>query len=183
MTAPFKDHGIHFVEKLPELKSIKTSLYNSRYNAIGAEKLTFKDLSNVTIPEKLNDFLLGDYLTDDTRIILFCTEQGKKLLETLPEFFIDATFKSCPKPFVQLLFIHGDLRGSPQETNTMPLLFAFMPDKKQYVTVLQIIISKIPKWNPQKFHSDYESGIINALLEEFPESVIKGCYFHMTKAL
>lgn len=44
----FKDRGINFIEKVPELKSIKTSLYNSPYNAIGAKKI-LKDLKKKKI--------------------------------------------------------------------------------------------------------------------------------------
>lgn len=183
-TAPLKDRGINLVEKVPELRSIKTSLYNSRYKAIGAEKILFDDLKKVQIPKKFNHFLLGDYI-GDTRIIVFGTEQGCQLLESLSEFFIDGTFKSCPKPFSQLLIIHGDRQGPSHETNTVPLIFALMPDKKQhsYAIVIEIIKSQVPGWNPQKIHTDYEKSLINALLDEFPASVVKGCYYHMTKAL
>lgn len=85
------------MKKYQNSKVLKQIINNSRYDAIGAEKVIFKDLEKVTTLENFDHFLLGDYITDDARIKVFCTEQERKLLESLTEFFIDATCKTCPR--------------------------------------------------------------------------------------
>lgn len=134
---------------------------------------------------------MADYIDDGERILIFCSPELWQQLCNVKEYFIDATFKSCPKPFTQLLSIHGDF-GSTQETiNVKPLVFALMLNKKQktYEKIFHLIQSQIAqiteddnsKWTMSMVHCDFELAIINVIAKFFPNAEICGCYYHWCK--
>lgn len=78
---------------------------------------------------------------------------------------MDGTFKSCPSPFQQLFTIHGDIGSDINNTNVIPLVYAFMSHrtKKAYSISFDLIVSQIPEWKPAKFTIDFEEGTMKAL--------------------
>lgn len=174
-----EDKGIHFVLPVPPLKNIQTALYTSR------KRTNFKNVESVEIPEQLSSYLLAEYLNGSCRISVFCSNEGRKLLGEAEEFFVDGTFQSCPQPFEQLFTIHGDLGASSSETKVVPLVYALMSDKKQesYAALFAMIKSQIPDWTPKKIHLDFEIAIANALMNIFPEVILKKCFAHLSKAI
>lgn len=173
------DKGLNFVDEVPNFLSIKTTLYNARNKAAGTPKTVFQFLEEVKIPQIFDDFLLAEYSCDETRIFIFSSQESKKLITTIKEAFVDSTFKSCPKPFAQLLSIHGDLGSTQETTSVRPLIFALMSNKKEssYIALLEIIKSQIG-WNIIKIHCDFEIAFINAISTVFPDISIVGCYYH-----
>lgn len=173
-----KCDGIHFVSKIPDLKNIQTSLYSHR------NRTNFKEIDKVTIPSTHSEFILSDYYFENCRIIIFCSLANRKYLTEIEEFFIDGTFQSCPGPFTQLYSIHGDISKSASETHVIPLVYALMThkDQKSYYALFQMIKSQT-SWNPKKVHLDFETAAANALLDIFPEIMLKKCYYHFTKSL
>jgi len=60
----------------------------------------------------------------DNFIIGFSTTQNIKVLCDLNKFYVDGTFKSCPKHFYQLFTIHD-----PKNNVYLPLVFFLLTDK------------------------------------------------------
>jgi hypothetical protein len=174
-----KNDGIHFVTKLPDLKSVQTAMYTGRL------RTNFKNVEQVTIPAQFLDFVLADYYYNNNRIVVFCSTENRKIMKDIDEFFIDGTFQSCPDPFTQLVSIHGDISKSASETHVIPLVYALMTNKSQesYMALFQMIKSEIRNWSPIKFHLDFEIATANALLAIFPEIKLKKCYYHLTKSI
>lgn len=101
----------------------------------------------------------------------------------MKEFFVDATFHSCPFPFYQLLSIHGDFGSNENTTNTRPLIYVLMPNKMQttYATVFHLIKSQLPELEFKIMHCDFEIALWNGLLEVYPNTSIKGCFYHWNR--
>ena len=38
-------------------------------------------------------------------------------------------------------------------------------------------------FSPEKFHIDFEAGMLKAIERVFPDSEVKGCLFHFTQAV
>ncbi|XP_049878484.1 uncharacterized protein LOC126375548 [Pectinophora gossypiella] len=177
-----KDNGIHFLADIPKFNSIKTGLYNERNKVLGVSKSRFQHCRDAEIPSKFKRFLLAEYVDDDYRIIVFCTNENRRKLSYYYHFYADGTFKSCPKGFKQLYSIHG---YNKQSQSVDPLLFALLPDKKQktYEILCYLIKATLPSWRPIKITLDFEVAAINAFQNVFPKIIFKGCYFHFNRCL
>lgn len=179
-----KDGGIDMVVEVPEFRNIQHGLYNARNKSNGVLKLVCRNPEDVEVPSKFHSFIIADYCFMKNRIIIFCTQETKKLIPQITEFFFDGTFKSCPSPFCQLFTVHGDVGSSVETTNVVPLIFVLMCDKKQssYSIVFNLLKQQL-RWSPSKVHCDYEKAAINAIIEEFPTVTVIGCYYHWTRCV
>lgn len=74
--------------------------------------------------------------------------------------------------FSQLYTILVGLGSTEHETNTTPIVFALLCDKKKntYERMLKNIVKEVPDWKPTKFTVDFETGAISALSEQFPQA-------------
>jgi hypothetical protein len=97
--------------------------------------------------------------------------------------FVDATFRSVPKGFLQYLII----TCFDDETDTyIPSFFALMQDKSSwsYCHALHLtLVATNMKLKPATITTDFEGALLLACKEQFPESRIIGCLFHFKKAL
>ena len=111
--------------------------------------------------------------------------KGMGMLREGKSFFMDGTFKSCSNQFAQLYTIHVDLGSTHEETNVVHILFALQANKKTetYVKLFQVILNEVPAWRPEKVNVDFETAVISALTEVFPNTKIQGCFFHFTQRL
>ena len=123
--------------------------------------------------------------------LIFASDDFFRLLIHGKRVFVDATFKSVPKPFDQLFTMHvliGD--------RLIPCLFAYMSSKhkEMYIKIFQFLniwadhYELEIEWNKQINSEtillcDYESSIILAVKEVFSFIEIKGCFFHLTQAI
>lgn len=182
-----EDAGLNFVVNLPSLPNIQHGLYSRRNKSMKVTKTVFKSLEEVEVPDLFSFFVLADYFYDGARILVFCSEKARELLQNdnITEYFIDSTFSSCPKPFAQLFSVLGDAGSTTEFTNVLPLIFALLPDKKEstYKTLFQLIKSQLPDWSPKKLHCDYEIAAINAIRDVIPDVQIIGCFYHWSRAL
>lgn len=178
-----KNRGINLVANLPNYDNVKHFLYGARNKALGISKTTYKEIGEVEVPLKFHSFVLADYMYDETRILVFCSEEALHLIPKVKEYFGDGTFASCPTPFKQLYTLHGNMNSTMETTNIKPLIFALMSNRKEisYNVLFNLIKSQIPQFAPQKFHCDYELGPMNAILKSFPDIVVRGCYYHWTR--
>lgn len=143
---PLYDKGIHLVTEVPSFRSVKCSLYSARKRKLQMDKTVFTELSEVEVPAPYQTFLVADYQYEDSRLLVFCSDEAKPLLGEVKEYFCDGTFKSAPKPFHQLFIIYGDLGSSSGTTNVVPLVFALMSDKKEstYSALFDMLQTKFP---------------------------------------
>lgn len=97
---------------------------------------------------------------------------------------MDGTFKSSPSNFYQLYIIYGELYGQ-----SFPLFYSFLENKTTeiYIRLLNhckdLIHSAGFQLNPLSIVIDYEYGMYNAITLVFPNTIIRGCYFHFGQAI
>jgi hypothetical protein len=169
---------------LPSIESMRGRINRKRKEVAGFGK-DANPLEDIVIPEELkktidgsNDFLFYDSGKEDKdRILIFITEENLRWLNKLRDWLGDGTFDIAPKIFTQLNTIHG-LKGH----KTIPLLYAFLPNKKKenYVKLFKAILPKI-KHLPHSFNVDFEQAVFGAIKEVFPNCEIFGCYFHLSQ--
>lgn len=123
---------------------------------------------------------MADFNDGKNRILLFATTRSKEELATTRHLYCDGTFKSAPKPFLQIYSIHGDIDGTVK-----PLAYAMLLNKKMstYKLLFQLLKSTIPGMSIDFFTSDFEEAAVRGILSVFPKVAVKGCYFHFKKAL
>jgi len=113
-------------------------------------------------------------------IIDFSTTQNIKVLCDVNKFYVDGTFKSCPKHFYQFFTIHG-LKNDVY----LPLVFFLLPDKcnTTYKCAFQHLIRHSMSigltCSPTEVVIDFEQAIHSAIEEVFPNAKIRGCRFHL----
>ena len=113
------------------------------------------------------------------RIIIFGTLSQLEVLARTPHWFIDGTFKHCPRTFQQILTIHG-LRND----RCLPFIFALLPNKAESTyNALFDVLHDLKQLNPQSVMSDYEKGLRNAVQCKFPNATIRGCLFHFNQCI
>ena len=188
---PLFNRGYDLVTSLPSHRSAKQSLHRIRRKSVGPTKDPV-DSEGIRLEE--NDLLMNDgknfLLEDDNRgpkdrILVFASEKGKSALTSCSSFFVDGTFKSSSKQFGQLFIIHADLGSSWKETNTIPAVYALLPNKKRetYDRFFKAVKNNVPGWNPVTLTMDFEMAIIQSAKTLFPEAEIFGCNYHFNQCL
>ena len=162
---------------LPQKSSLARRLRNHK-NPASEEKAPLD--RHFQIPDKYKEFLLYDSgESDPERILAFA---DKFMLNYMgisdTTLFMDGTFKECPTIFYQLFTIHLEYCGYYPV-----LIYALLPNKteKTYTRLFEMLKSfRIGK--PKKIMADFEISLINSLKKTFPESDLKGCYFHLCQS-
>ncbi|XP_073967357.1 uncharacterized protein [Choristoneura fumiferana] len=175
--APLK--SLEYADKLPTFHKVRDSLYKARQKSTHTQ---FDNFEDIAIPENLaKNFVC----VQDTDILICVTSECKDWITGLKTYFLDGTFKSVPKPFIQLYTIHVDIGSDEEHTKVVPCVYALLPDKRQctYERLFKAVEQNIPTFRPEFIKVDYEIGAINALRSIFPSAAISGCYFHYSQAL
>lgn len=99
--------------------------------------------------------------------------------------YVDGTFKTAPKPYHQLVTVHGLFHGF-----VIPLCFCLLTGKttahyqQLFQSLKQLVESKTRQiLNPFTIVIDFEASLKNAIQLEFPNCLISGCYFHFCSSL
>ena len=118
-------------------------------------------------------------------VIVFATDADLVLLDQAECVYVDGTFRSAPRPYIQFFTIHGRVNAY-----VLKLVCGLLIDKQapSYELVFRTIDARIQlmlghQWNPPQIVTDFEGGIISALRNVFPGRPIRGCYFHFAKAV
>ena len=101
-------------------------------------------------------------------------------LSKADHFLIDGTFKSAPNMFTQMLVVHGLLSDGWH----MPLAYGLVPGKTQtlYINLLEELDAYGPFYS-ETVLCDYEQGLRNAIVNVWPGTTLRGCYFHHKQCL
>ena len=173
--------------KLPFFSSIKTQLYRQRHFLIFQSA---KDANDIIINDEWSQtesgehFILIDDISEESRIIVFGTNDSSRRQCASDIVSIYGTFKVCPRVFYQLYVIHSHMYGT-----VLPELFCLLPDKKAapYRRLLALLITNCAEreycLKPATIIVDFELAVHNVVQTLFPASSLKGCLFHFGQAL
>jgi hypothetical protein len=118
-------------------------------------------------------------------LALFMTARNARRLSDCSELHIDGTFKCCPKPYHQLVTVHGRYHD-----RVIPLAFGLLKSKE--VALYRKMLSKIKErvlevsgshLDPRILLTDFEISLMSAIEAEFPQATVKGCFFHFTQSI
>jgi len=127
---------------------------------------------------KLENFLLVN--DKPNGIVGFSTISNLEVLCKVQHIYIDGTFKSCPKFFMQVFTIHG-----LHNDNYVPLIYFLLQNKhtETYVQIFKHVLHHCDTndflFSPTYVHIDFESAIHSAVRNVLPTAQIKGCRFHL----
>lgn len=171
---------------LPEFDSVRTALRRERRKKYPA------------IPHSVNDVVIdGPWAETWTGkrflchqgnawgIVIYMTKRDAERLSRCRKIFVDGTFKICPKPYVQVLTVHG-----LYYSRVLPFAFCLLRSKEVgvYRQVFQNLKCRIRHvthhaFRPRRVVCDFELSLLTALETELPGAARKGCYFHFCQSL
>ena len=126
------------------------------------------------------NFLAYDSGPGMDRIIMFSTEENKKILSYSTTWMADGTFKVVPSLFGQLYTVHALVGG------TYPFRDGHLlpgESSSYYRKMWHIIQQLCPSSNPRYLLVDFEKAAINTFAEVWPRTYIKGCFFHLSQSV
>lgn len=117
------------------------------------------------------------------RIIAIASEAARETMSSAKHFFGDGTFKTCPRPFLQLYTLYANVGSSEEETKIMPVVYALLLNKKQ--STYDLLFTLIKKISQAGIHRNSQSILMLILTIEqiFPEASVKGYYYHFNRAI
>ena len=179
-----QQHGV--AAQFPPYESIRSTLNRTRLENIppvpvNVHHVVLNGVWTVTLG---NDrFLL--YQDNRNGILVFATDDDIRVLATADCVYVDGTFRSAPRPFLQFFTIHGRVNDF-----TLKLGCALLANKeaRSYRIVLQVIAARVHAlaghaWAPAHIVTDFEAGILAAVRIVLPGARVEGCYFHFAKAI
>ena len=120
----------------------------------------------------------------NAKFFLFFSHFQMLTLSTSKLILVDATFKSAPPGFYQILTIIP----IDQKINlAIPVAYALMQtkDSVQYEAIFDQVINSFKEKKmdirPSIIICDFEYRVHKSLRSKFPSSQIRGCYFHLVK--
>jgi len=178
------NHGDSVTARLPTLKTVQKSLYRVRTG----DRHSYQSLSDIPFPlpdnmAKINNerFLL--HQSQDSSIMIFATAENLKLLSRNRQWYMDGTFNSAPTMFQQIFTIHCQIQNK-----VLPCVYVLATNKLKstYKRIFRILKDNaVPghELQPESVLTDFESGLLPAIQEEFPMAQRHGCYFHFNQCL
>ncbi|GMF52676.1 unnamed protein product [Phytophthora fragariaefolia] len=97
--------------------------------------------------------------------------------------FVDGTFRCVPQPFYQCVVIMVHDQASDCFLSVFYVLCSSKESDMYWNVIDHVIQATDQKLNPAKAICDFESGLIKAVLTQFPDAKVSGCYFHFKQAL
>ncbi|KAF0985925.1 LOW QUALITY PROTEIN: hypothetical protein HZS_4921 [Henneguya salminicola] len=122
----------------------------------------------------------GETYEEEHRILIRAANESLILLRYNSHTFIDGRFKITPHLFFQSDIVMAYDCGTELY---VPCAFALLRGKKKYTLLQQLITLMEYIWMPKTIATDFEKALFSAAKQEFTESRILGCYFHLKAAL
>ncbi|XP_046356474.2 uncharacterized protein LOC124135251 [Haliotis rufescens] len=172
---------------LPSFSCVSSALCRQRRNTMPA------------LPRNLSDVdLLGSWTetTDErhflllsngvhNKILAFSTLEQLQILQAADMVYMDGTFTFCPDLWDQVYIFHARAGST-----SYPLVFTLLPDRQAatYARLFRLLKTEVQQrlnrpLAATRIQTDFELASIRAEEEEFPQTIIKGCYFHYCQAL
>ncbi|CAF1314240.1 unnamed protein product [Rotaria sordida] len=149
---------------------------DSLARTVRRQRPTLSLTSSSQLPIELRKTDRGDdfILCEDNEMIIFTTKRNLSLLKECTHWFVDGTFKVCPKQFYQLFTLHALLKSV-----VIPLVYGLLIGKSgdDYKQFFEKVLEQ-DDFQPESILSDFESGTIKTIKELFPNTVHRGCLFH-----
>ena len=193
------DLPIAVLSQLPERENLSKAIRRSRRRNLPANPRSLVELGE--LPEiytrtiSKDQFLVYDLETDeeysdDGRVLVFATRHNLQALSKSNTWFVDGTFKVCPNIFTQLFAILGTVTQPHKREDSkvlgLPFVYALLSSKRtgQYEAVMRAVQSAARNYGiqhcvPTRILSDFETAIITACHNIFPECPVAGCFFHL----
>uniref|UniRef100_A0AC34EZE9 Transposase n=1 Tax=Panagrolaimus sp. ES5 TaxID=591445 RepID=A0AC34EZE9_9BILA len=173
------------------LKEVKIGDYENLRKSY--DRLSGKEIPNSTknkVAEGHTVLLNGErwLLHEENDLAVFSSDLELRTMAECKILMGDPTFRTSPKGFNQTFYIHGLVEGQ-SGPEWRCLLMAVMNNKEEstYKTVINVIKKRWkemgvePKF--ERFHTDYESALFNAVAELGGKDKVYGCLFHYDKAV
>ena len=111
---------------------------------------------------------------NDEFVLIFLADIDLSFLNRINSTHVDATFKTVPVNFYQLLIIHCLVLDT-----IIPVFSVLMSGKTclLYDAVFLKIRSLVPQFNPETFVSDFEIALYSSIKFVFGSN-LQGCLFH-----
>lgn len=118
-------------------------------------------------------------------VAIFMSDSALTAMGNCATIYLDGTFSTAPRPYTQILTIHGLYRD-----RCVCLGMALMNGKtqRQYEFVLNQLQRAHQRLNnrpinPRQVITDFEVALMQAIQNVFPLARRRGCYFHFCQAL
>lgn len=150
-------------------------------------------------------FYRGTVIENDFSYAIFVSPTISEIIGKKPNdrrYLIDGTFRTVPScGYKQLLVVHYHFvdhvsslilvlwnfmqNNISLSLQTYPFMYILMTKKSRaaYKHMFQFIDTNIFKFQASVWHTDYEAALRKALEFVFPNTSLKGCWFHYCQAL
>lgn len=174
------------IDSVPEFDEFRSSLARKRRNYYPAIPKTIGDVQVRGQCRKTwnaKDFLVHQ----DTQwgLLIFLSPTCAVKLQQCDDVYVDGTFSTCPKPFKQLVTIHGKYGD-----RVLPFAFCMLRSKetalyREMFRQIRLHITRITGYcfQPSRILCDFEMSLISAIQTEFPQASLHGCYFHYCQSI
>lgn len=169
--------------QVPQFQSVRSQLHRSRSSMIPEIPDSIDDVDiNGQWAETWNNEQFLVHQDNDWGLAIFATEDNLRVLRRCRHFFMDATFRTCPKPYTQVFNIIGIYKGHTLCLATALMTNRTVADYRRVLFVIRREVRRVSRhrWRPTNMTCDFEQAIISAVGTEFPNIEIGGCYFHFT---
>lgn len=176
------------IRQIPTFQSCKSMLFRSRGKMMPKlpttpEEINLQDQWTQTLAHER--FLLCDDRDEaGNRILVFATDANLQRLCASSTVYSDGTFYSCTSLFTQLYTLHADVEGT-----VFPLVFALLPNKTEatYRLLFSLLRTAVNERHfvltPETWLIDFEVAARNAERGTFPNTTIRGYFFHYTQCI
>lgn len=162
-----------------DLQRIRKNLNAERLRLVPKLPTTLTELHDSVSAYPLTTNLGENFLYDNDPVNNIITITCTKNLEALKKVntvFVDGTFKSCPKQFLQLFTVF-----IKHQSFYVPVVFNLLPNKTTESYGLSL--AKIKNYlSVSTVFADFEVAIHNAVRSVCPDVKIHGCRFHLTQS-
>ena len=155
----------------------------STASAIPAHRSLIKIPENYAVYETsdgvFESFVIADSgLGDQDRILIFGRSSTRDWIGYAKKLYVDGTFSLTPELFSQIFVVLAERSGF-----VIPVCYALLPNKtfSTYARMLEMLCEAWPELKPEKVSLDFETGLIRAFRERFPDATMNGCLFHLVK--
>lgn len=171
---------------MPTYSSFRSSMYRSRLKTHPPLPTVRADIELEGDWTKTKDgqrFLLRSD-GDQDKILIFATDIMLQRLATAETLYMDGTFSVCPRVFYQLFTVNIILSGQQ-----FPAVYALLPNKSRetYNRVFTLIKEELQNINiilrPPRILIDFEQALLQSVNLHFPDTDVKGCFFHFSQCL